>query len=223
MSSSWAKQIAAVFRKEAKIELRTLSGITTTAMLCFVSIVVANSITWTTSINPLVAAGLYWMILIFAASVSLTRTFIQEEEAGNSDFWRLTSKPEAVFMGKALFNSVQMIIATSMVSLLFVPLVKVQVENWWLYIGTGICGSIAIAATATLAGAIAAPSNNRYALAAAISVPLLVFLANLGVTATATAFGEALPRGELGGPAMLCYAIASMSIGPGVYSKIWKG
>lgn len=223
MSSSWSKQVLAVFRKEAKVELRTLSGITTTAMLCMVSIVIANTITWTTSINPLIAAGLYWMILIFAASATLTRTFIQEEDAGNSDFWRLTSQPEAVFLGKALFNSVQMMIATLLVSLIFVPLIKVEVLNWPLYLLTGFAGAIAIGATATLAGAIAAPSNNRYALAAAISVPLLIFLANLGVTGTATAFGEQLQSGEKGGLAMLCYAIASLSIGPGVYSKIWKG
>jgi len=222
MPSSWNREIRAVFQKEWQSESRSMSGITTTALLCLVSVVIVNNITWTTSINPMVGAGLFWMILVFSASVSLTRTFLQEEDNHTADFWRLMARPEAVYWGKALFNILQMIVATVLMSIAFVIMVKVKIENPVLFMTTALGGAVSIG-TVTLAGAIAAPASNRYALAAAISVPILIFLVNLGITGTATALGEGLRGGERGGIAMIAYSIAACSIGPVVYSKIWKG
>ena len=163
------------------------------------------------------------MILVFSASVSLTRTFIQEEESRTADFWRLMARPEAVYWGKALFNIAQMIIATTMMSIAFIVMVKVHVDIPWLFALTAFGGAVSIGSTVTLAGAIAAPASNRFSLAAAISVPILIFLVNLGVTGTATALGEGLQNGNLGGIVMIAYAAATCSLGPVVYSKIWKG
>ena len=222
-NSSWSREIRAVFMKEWQAESRGLSGFTTTALLCLVSVVTVTNITWTTSINPMVGAGLFWMILVFSASVSLTRTFIQEEESRTADFWRLMARPEAVYWGKALFNIAQMIIATTMMSIAFIVMVKVHVDIPWLFALTAFGGAVSIGSTVTLAGAIAAPASNRFSLAAAISVPILIFLVNLGVTGTATALGEGLQNGNLGGIVMIAYAAATCSLGPVVYSKIWKG
>ena len=220
--SSWKSEIGAVFQKEWRSESRSLSGIMTTALICFVSVIIVNSITWTTTINAMIGAGLYWMILVFAASVSLPRTFLQEEENRTADFWRLVARPEAVYWGKALFNIVQMLVATLIVSILFVIMVKVEVRNYPIFALTGLGGAISIASTATIAGAIASTASNRYVLSAAMSVPLLVFVVNLGITGTAWSFGEILTSGEKTPIAMFAYSIATCLIGPVVYSKIWK-
>lgn len=220
--NSWMLEISAVFQKEWKAESRSLSGITTTALLCFVSVVVVYSITADTSIHPMIGAGIYWIILIFAASVSLPRTFIQEEENRTADFWRLMARPEAVFWGKSLFNIVQMLVATTIMSILFIGMSHIPVVNPLLFVLTSLGGAIAIASTVTITGAIAAPANNRSALAAGISVPILLFLVSLGVSGTATAFGESLIGGEKTPIVMVLYAIAVTVMGPVVYSKIWK-
>lgn len=222
-NSSWSREIKAVFLKEWQAESRSLSGLTTTALICLVSVVIANTITWTTSINPVLAAGIYWMILIFSASVSLPRTFLQEEDARTADFWRLMARPEAVYWGKSLFNMAQMLIATAFMSIAFVILVKVNVEHPLLFIVTSFAGAVSIASTVTISGAIASGANNRYSLAAAISVPVLLFLVNLGVTATATAFGERFESAEKWALVMIGYSVAASTLGPVVYSKIWKG
>ncbi len=221
MPSSY-KPILAVFRKEWLTESRTLSGITTTGLICFVSVVILNAITFTTKLNPLVAAGMYWMVLTFSAAISLPRTFLQEEEQGNADFWRLFATPEAVFWGKALFNITQMLIATILMSIMFLIMLPVKLANPLAFALNGLAGAIAIASTSTLAGAIAAPASNRAALSTAISVPLLIFLVNLGISGTATALGEGLKSGENGVIGMIAYAIATTTLGPVVYSKIWK-
>ena len=220
--SSWKSEISAVFQKEWKSESRSLSGIMTTALICFVSVIIVNSITWTTTINPMVGAGLFWMILVFAASVSLPRTFLQEEENRTADFWRLVARPEAVYWGKALFNIAQMLVATLIVSILFVIMIKVKVDSYPIFSLTALGGAISIGSTATISGAIASTAANRYVLSAAMSVPLLVFVVNLGITGTAWSFGEALQSGEKTPIAMFAYSIATCLIGPVVYSKIWK-
>ncbi len=220
---SWQTEIYAVFQKEWRSESRSLSGIMTTALLCLVSVVIVNSITWTTSINPMIASGMYWMILVFSASISLPRTFLQEEDSRTADFWRLMARPEAVYWGKALFNIAQMLLATTLMSIAFLVIVKVHVENVGLFIAMAFAGAVSIASTVTLAGAIASPASSRYALSTAISAPLLIFLINLGVTGTATSLGEFLKSGENGAIGMIAYAFATCSIGPVVYSKIWKG
>jgi heme exporter protein B len=220
--SSWKSEIAAVFQKEWKAESRSLSGIATTALFCFASIVVVYTITADTSIHPMIGAGIYWIILIFAASVSLPRTFIQEEENRTADFWRLMARPEAVFWGKAIFNIVQMLIATSVMSILFLGMSHISLINPLLFIGTAFGGAIAIASTVTITGAIAAPASNRSAIAAGISVPILLLLVSLGVSGTATAFGEPLVSGEKTPIVMIAYAIAASTLGPVVYSRIWK-
>ena len=221
--SRWKSEITAVFQKEWRSESRSLSGITTTALLCLVSVVIVNSITWTTSINPMVGAGLFWLILIFSASITLPRTFLQEEDNRTADFWRLMARPEAVYWGKALFNMCQMLVATAFMSLAFVIMIKVKIENPFLFISMAFAGAVSIASTVTLSGAIASAASNRYALSTAISVPVLIFLVNLGITGTATAFGEALKFGDRAAIGMIAYAIATCSFGPVVYSKIWKG
>ena len=221
--SSWKSEISAVFQKEWKSESRSLSGITTTALLCFVSVVIANAITWTSSINPLLAAGIYWMILVFTASVSLPRIFLQEEDDHTADFWRLNARPEAVYWGKSLFNIAQMLIATTLMTVAFIVMVKVKVEVPWLLIVSSFGGAVSIGSTVTIAGAIAAGGSNRYALAAALSVPLFLFLINLGITTTATAFGEQYEHKEIWAFVMIAYAVAASTLGPVVYSRIWKG
>lgn len=217
-----SKAIRAVFRKEWLSESRSMSGITTTALICFVSIVILNSITYTTKINAVVAAGLYWMILTFSAAIALPRTFLNEEEQKTADFWRIFATPEAVFWGKALFNIAQMLIATTFMTAMFLIMLPVKLDQPLLFVLNAISGAVAIASTVTLAGAIAAPANNRAALSTAISVPLLVFLINLGVTGTATALGEGLSGGERGVIGMIAYSVAATLLGPVVYSKIWR-
>lgn len=216
-------EILAVFRKEWKSESRSLSGLTTTGLICLVSVVTANTITWTTSINPVIAAGIYWMILVFAGSISLPRIFLQEEENRTADFWRLMARPEAVYWGKWLFNTIQMLIASLLMTIAFVVMVKVKIEHPFVLILSSFGGAVSIASTVTVTGAIASGASNRNALAAALSTPILLFLVNLGVTTTGFAFGEPFSDGEKWTWIMIAYSIVASTLGPVVYSRIWKG
>lgn len=222
VSTSLVSEIRAVFEKEWRSEFRSLSGLTTLVQLTFVSLVIVNNITMFDKVKPLLAAGLYWMILIFVGSITLPRTFLQEEENRTADFWRLVARPEAVFWGKALFNILQMVVTAFLLSLGMLLMLQLPVSRWDVFVMSAFFGSIAIAITVTLAGALAGAAKNRYAVCAAISVPLLVVVVNIGVTGTAFALGEFMKQGERGPIAMLMYCIGASALGPVVYSRIWK-
>lgn len=220
--SSLIKETKAVFEKEWKSEFRSLSGLTTLIQLTFVSLVIINNITMFDKVKPLLAAGLYWLVLVFVGSITLPRTFLQEEENRTADFWRMLARPEAVFWGKALFNILQMLVTALLLSMGLLLMLQLPVLHWGTFISSAILGSIAIAITVTLAGSLASAAKNRYAVCAAISVPLLVIVVNLGVTGTAFSLGEFLKQGERGPIAMLLYCIGASALGPVVYCKVWK-
>lgn len=216
------QEIRSVLQKEWLSESRSLSGITTMAQLCFVSLVLVNNVTWFASVSPLLAAGLYWLIIVFVSSISLTRIFLQEEEMKTADLWRLYARPEAVFYAKAIFNCLQVLVASIFLTIGMIVMLRLNLRMPGVLLANVIFGAIAIGVTVTLAGALACRANNRYAVAAAISVPLLVAILNVGVTGTATAWGEGLKGGQNGPIAMLGYAVAATALGPVVYSKIWR-
>jgi heme exporter protein B len=220
--SNLVSEIKAVFLKEWRSEFRSLSGLTTLIQLTFVSLVIINNITMFDKVKPLLAAGLYWMILVFVGSITLPRTFLQEEENRTADFWRLVARPEAVFWGKALFNILQIVVTAFLLGIGLLIMLQLPVKHWEIFVANALLGSMAIAITVTLAGALASAAKNRYAVCAAISVPLLVVVVNLGVTGTAFALGEFMKQGERGPIAMLMYCIGAGALGPVVYCKVWK-
>ena len=218
----WSREIFAMMRKEWLCEIRTLSGLTTTALFAFVSVVVIGTATYNLKLSPVLAAGLLWLVLVFAGSVTLPRTFIGEEELGTSDLLKLMARPEAVFWGKALVNAGQMLVTSLLVTGFFVMNSHVEVPNVLLLLVSVAAGSIGIASTVTLCGALASQATNRSTVAAAISIPLLVFLANLGVTAVAASFGEDNHAGLPAGIGLTAYAVLVSVVGPYIYALLWK-
>lgn len=221
-SKQWVREIIAVARKEWLCEIRTLSGLATTALFALVSVVVIGTATYNLKLSPVLGAGLLWLILVFAGSVTLPRTFIAEEELGTGDLLRLMARPEAVFWGKSLVNALQMVVTALLVTMFFIVNSQLSVTNLGLLVVSMVSGSLSIASTVTLCGAFAAQATNRSTVAAAISIPLLIFLANLGVTAVAASLGEDNRQGWSAGTGMVAYAILTSVVGPYIYTLLWK-
>jgi len=220
--NQWAHEIYAIARKEWLCEIRTLSGLATTALFALVSVIVIGTATYNLKLSPVLGAGLLWLILVFAGSVTLPRTFIAEEELGTGDLLRLMARPEAVFWGKSLVNAAQMVVTALLVTMFFIVNSQLIVTNYGLLFVSMVAGSLSIAATVTLCGALAAQATNRSTVAAAISIPLLIFLANLGVTAVAAALGEDNRAGAAAGTGIVAYAILTSVVGPYIYTLLWK-
>jgi ABC-type transport system involved in cytochrome c biogenesis permease component len=128
-----------------------------------------------------------------------------------------------VFWGKALYNLGFILISSFALSLVFFTLVRLNVVNPTLYATCLVGGCVALAATGTLCGALVAQASNRSALAAAISIPLLLPLIAIGIAGMRVALGEGLPEsGTRAVVGIACYGIASLTIGPQLFAAIWR-
>lgn len=223
MNSSWRAEITAVFAKELRTELRSLSGLLTAGLFGLATVVAVAFGTLATKLSGALAAGLLWVALLFAATLALPRTFLAEEEAGTADLLRLYGRPHAVFWGKALFNLVQMTVFSAAFLAIFLVLLDVPVRHPGLAALAVFGGGAALAGSLTLCGALAAPASNRTALAAAVALPLLVPMIAIGVAALRVAFGVGLWEGGLrAGFGILGYAVLTFAVGPYVFAAVWK-
>lgn len=228
MPSHWTAEVGAIFRKEWRTEMRQRSGLSTAALFSFTALVAIVTASSNVDFDQVrggktIAAGLIWVVIAFAAVVTVPRAFISEEEQGTFDLLRLTASPHAVYWGKALFSLSISGGTGLLLSLLFVGMSSVKVAGWPLFTVSVVAGSVGMAGAVTLCGALVARAANRSALAAAIAVPLLFPLIFLGVAALRVAFGfDSLDGGWGAGAGIVCYALATYAIGPWLFAAVWK-
>ena len=139
--------------------------------------------------RPFLLSALLWIILFFAATSGLSRTFVKEEDAHTAKTLRLAARPLAVFGGKLLFN----LILLSALFVFIVPLYCVLMG----YAVAGVAGLVAVlaagvfglAGSSTLVAAIIARASGSNTLFAILSVPLVLPLLVMLIQGTRAAAG----------------------------------
>ncbi len=224
MNSNWQTEIKAVFLKEWRTEMRSLSGILTSLLFSVVTVYAIGFAALSTKLHGTVIAGMLWVALLFSASSSLTRSFLVEEEQGTADLLRLVARPHAVFWGKALFNIFQNLVTSVILSVLYLGFTAATVTMPWLFVVSLVAGCLSLTGAVTLCGAIAAQAANRSMLSAAISVPLLLPLVALGVSGMRISLGDGswASGGMASVVGLIGYATATLATGPYIFAAVWK-
>jgi heme exporter protein B len=213
----------AVLRKEFRTESRSRNAASTAGLFGVVTVFTVAFATLNSKLNGDIASGLIWVAILFSAVIALPRVFLLEEEQGTGDLLRLFARPHAVFWGKAIFNFLQVLIVSAVLSVLFFGFTDFPVQTGWLYWLTITGGSAAMAGAVTLSGAIVARAANRSAVAAAVSVPILLPVMSMGVSGMRAAFGVGfMEGGTFAALGLLAYAVLTLAIGPWLYAAIWK-
>jgi heme exporter protein B len=223
MNSSWQREITAVFLKELNTELRGKSGLITGALFSFVTVVALAFAAYNTNLSGTIAAGMIWVSIMFAIIISIPRIFLAEEEIGTMDLLRLTARPHSIFWGKSLFALVQALVTGFLLSGMFVAFMGQRVFDPVLFLASILAGTACVSSVVTLCGALVSQAANRTALAAAIAVPLLLPAVTMAVGATrgsmGSGFHEDAVKCTVG---LFAYAIASQTLGPGLFALVWK-
>ncbi|MGV3614503.1 MAG: heme exporter protein CcmB [Fimbriimonas sp.] len=235
MSSSWRREIGAVFRKEVQTELRSRSGIVTSGLFGLCAVITIAVATFSTKLNGEIAAGLLWVTILFSSVLALPRTFLLEEEQGTADLLRQFARPHAVFWGKALYNLLLNAVTATGLTLLFLVFTSMTVSVPWLLAANVLAGCAALTGAVTLCGALVARAANQAALAGAVSIPLLMPVLGMGVAglrvalssgildAPSNAFAQSFYNGGvLWTVGLLGYAVTSLVLGPWLYAAVWK-
>jgi heme exporter protein B len=224
LNSTWRAEIGAVFRKELRTELRTKSGLFSSALFSIIAVIAVALAGYGEKIDPTMGAGLFWVTLLFSAMISLPRTFVSEEEAGTGDQLRLLARAHAVFWGKAIFNILLMAATSIVLSVMFVVFTNLKVDHISLFALSLAGGCVSLAISVTLCGALVSQAANRSALAGVIGIPLLLPFVAMGVGALRVSLGAgSVSSGEISCIGLYSFSVLMGAAAPNLYAAIWKG
>jgi heme exporter protein B len=184
---TYAADVAALARKDLKVELRARD--TLPAMLLFVlSTLVVFRFALPDQTNDDAAYGLLWVAIVFTALLGLARAWVPEQEHGVLDGLVLAPcDRSAIWLGKSIATLAFLLgaqaVALPAFALFFAPLD-----------GTAIAGvllaDIGICAVGSLLAAMAAASRARELLLPLLVLPLAIPLVVGGVGASISPEGE---------------------------------
>jgi heme exporter protein B len=176
-----------VAAKDLRIELRTREVTTTTGYFAvLVAILASLSYTAGPKTTERVAPGTIWLSLAFTAVLAIGRFWQREREDGA--FLALRTAPiarSAIFAGKAIVLLVFLLI----VEIIVIPVVALVFHVDLLQVIGSLslvmlAGTIGVAATGTLFGAMTVRTRARDLMLAVVLVPLLAPCLLAGVSAT---------------------------------------
>jgi heme exporter protein B len=169
--------VAAVLRKDARIELRTFESIPAMTLFSVTTYVLFHFGLQEDSLKGNLASGVLWVTLLFAAVLGINRLFVADDEQGGFDAFLLSpADRSALLFGKA---------AALLAYLVVVEVVTVPAFAL-LLLGVGIgqalpdllgvlaLGDLGVVAIGTLVGALAVRTRARDLLGPLLSLPLLV-------------------------------------------------
>lgn len=180
-------QALAVLLKDLRAEVRSAAAATAIGMFALVTLAMVSYGIGAETLTAPVQAGLLWVVLFFASSVGLARTFVKEEETKTVIALRMTARPSVVFGGKLAFNCVLMVALAVVLVPLFLVLLSVEVRSPLYLVVILAAGLAGLAGGSTIVAAIIAKASVRGPLFGALAFPILMPLLLLLVRASAMA------------------------------------
>ena len=189
---SWLAGAWAVFEKDLKLELRQRYAINMLLMFVVSALLMAAFAIGQTDINERVQSGLLWIVILFASSIGLGRSFISEEERGTVLLLQLNTRPSMVYAGKLLFNVLLTLGVNAVAIGVFLVLLQIDVRAPALLLATLGLGALGLAGATTLLAAIIARTASSGPLLPVLVFPLLIPLLLSVVSATRSALSGGL-------------------------------
>ncbi len=224
--STYLNEAVAIWLRDLRSEFRTRYALNAILMFAVTTLIAVSfsigSFRIEEAERPFLYAVLLWIILTFSALSGLARSFVKEEEAGTMDILKLSARPQAVFLGKLLFNltllgAMELIIVPS-----FILLMAYQINFPGFFIAMVVSGGLGLAAGTTIIAAMIARASARGALFSALSIPLLL---PLMITAIKGCERAAVGIGTAGWPEVkmaVAYVIVMVIMSLFLFPLVWE-
>lgn len=225
MGAPWWRQAFIVCSKDLRTEFRERTAVSSVLLFSVTSLVVVGFALSGSSISADVGVPLMWIVLFYSAFSGLAHVFAEEEEGGTSEALRMAACAEAIFAGKLLYN-LGLLALTSLIAVpLFLVVTDLTVNRPLHFVAVVSAGVVALAAAATIVGAIVAKARARGALFGALGFPVVLPLLMMAVVATRRAVGDDAADWswvrDVGGIA--AYAVMMGAASFLVFPGIWEG
>ena len=165
---------------------------------------------------------LFWIIMLFVATNSIAKSFIQESKARQLYYYTIAS-PYAVIISKILFNSLLMLFLVLTGFVIYILLLGNPVADTWLFIMTLFIGALGFSASFTMISSIASKASNSGTLMAILGFPIIIPMLLLLIKISRTAI-EGLDRSTVYDEITTLIAIIIISITTSIilFPYLWR-
>jgi heme exporter protein B len=219
-ASNSAAAVWAILRKECRTEWRTRYGLNAALLFAVTTLTAVSFAVGRLGDRTDVLAALLWVVLLFAALSSLSHTFVREVEGHTLTLLRLVASPGAIAFGKLLFNLLFLGVIEIVTVPLFLILMGGPPPHWGTFIVLLLLGSIALAASSTLIGAVISQTRGRGALFAGVSFPLLLPMLAAAVSGTKAQWQNVTAAAEI--RLLIAYGAALLGASVLLVDHLWE-
>ena len=174
------------------------------------------------SVDTLVWNALFWIILLFASINAISRSFIQESSYRQLYYYTIIN-PRAIILSKIIYNSLVMVVLSTIAYAAYSITFKNPVGDPFLYIVAVLLGSISFASVFTMVSGISAKAGNNSTLMAILSfpviIPLLIVLIKLSQNAL-SGLDRAISSSEIF--VLLAINIITITISLLLFPYLWR-
>ncbi len=170
-----SREIISLIVKDLRLEWRQkahlnslLLYVCSTVFICYLSFAQKRI-----ALQPLTWNTLFWIILLFTAIHTISKSFTQEGEGQHYFYFQLVS-PQAIIVSKMLYNAFLMLVMIGMGYLVYSLVLGNPVNDQPLYLLTLFLGGISFSTSLTLVAAIASRAKNNATLMAVLGFPVIL-------------------------------------------------
>jgi heme exporter protein B len=188
------RAVAAVVRKDLRIELRTGEAVPAMLLFSLSTFVLFHFALDRRSVEGDLAAGVLWVTLLFAAVLGMVRLFVAEREQGGFDGFLLAPVDRtSMFVAKAtvlfcFLTAVELIAVPAFAVLLLEPSPWEAVPE---LVAVLLLANLAVAVVGTLVGALGVQTRARELIVPVIALPLMIPVVIAAARATSPLLAEA--------------------------------
>lgn len=169
---NFLKETQYLLSKEIRLEWRQRYAISGILLYVFSAVFVVY-ITLGQQVGGAVWGAFFWVIVLFASVNAIAKSFVQENSKRQLYYYTL-SNPLAVIVSKMLYNSILLLLISSLAYGVFSVLMGNPVVFAGMFWLTILLGSLGFGITFTFISAISAQANQSATLMAVLSFPVVL-------------------------------------------------
>jgi heme exporter protein B len=178
----------AILKKDIKSEFRNKYSINSLLLFVLITTTIILFSVGLEDIDNSILAGLMWIVVFFAATSGLSRSFVSEEERGTILSLKLMTTGENIYLGKLFYNILLMLFLIIFIVIVYLFFMSnFVIRNYIILLTTILLGGIGLASSLTIIAAIISKAGNKGTLYPVLSFPILLPLLVIVIELTKSA------------------------------------
>jgi heme exporter protein B len=169
--------VAALLRKELRVELRSFEAVPAMSLFSVTTFVLFHFALQRNALSGELASGVLWVTLLFAAVLGINRLFVADAEQGGFDGFLLSPAQRSALLWSKALTLLAYLLVLELVAVPAFALLLLEPPLWPALpslLAVLALGDLGIVVIGTLVGALAVRTSVRDLLGPMVSLPLLV-------------------------------------------------